>query len=101
MKIILPKAKHHFSRQLIRRAGYGEIVNREGITSYVRILGISGYPRFHAYLEETTDQFTINLHLDQKKPVYTGQTAHNGEYDGDTVEREANRICATLQPLLT
>lgn len=100
MKLPFSKAVNYFPRQLIRRVGYGEIVNRAGEVSYVRVLGIGGYPRFHAYIDETAAQFTINLHLDQKKPVYVGQTAHNGEYDGEVVEREAARIVATITPLL-
>lgn len=100
MKIPFPKAAHYWPRQLIRRAGYGEIANRQGEISYVRIFGVGGYPRFHVYIEETETGFTLNLHLDQKKPVYAGQTAHNGEYDGAVVEGEARRISAVIGPLL-
>lgn len=84
-------------RVLIRRCGYGEIVNREGQISYIRVFGPSGYPRFHAYLDKTQDDFSINLHLDQKKPSYGGQTAHSGEYDGKVVEAESNRIAFIIQ----
>lgn len=99
MKIVFTKSSHYFPRQLIRRAGYGEISNREGQISYVRIFGPGGYPRFHVYLDITEKDFTVNLHLDQKKPVYSGQTAHNGEYDGDVVEREAGRMKSIIEPL--
>lgn len=100
MKLHFPKSVHYYPRQLIRRAGYGEITNHEGEVSYVRILGVGGYPRWHAYLEETATEFGLNLHLDQKKPVYTGQTAHNGEYEGSVVEQEAARIISIFKPLL-
>ncbi|KKW41593.1 MAG: hypothetical protein UY92_C0015G0005 [Candidatus Magasanikbacteria bacterium GW2011_GWA2_56_11] len=98
--------KLHFSglyamnpRQLIRRAGYGEIINRTGAVSYARVFGPSGYPRFHAYLELAPGGFEINLHLDQKKPTYGTGTAHSGEYDGDAVEREGGRIQAVIASL--
>jgi len=38
------------------------------------------------------DGLTLSLHLDQKKPVYDGATAHAGDYDGPVVEREMARI---------
>lgn len=100
MKIQFSKAARYWPRQLIRRAGYGEITNRTGEISYVRIFCVGGYPRFHIYIEENETGFILNLHLDQKKPVYAGQTAHNGEYDGAVVEREAQRISAIITPLL-
>lgn len=86
-------------RQLIRRAGYGEIMNRKGEVSYVRVFGPSGYPRFHAYLELIPGGFQINLHLDQKKPTYGSGTAHSGEYDGEVVEREGARIVSVIEAL--
>jgi len=54
----------------------------------------SGYPRFHIYLkqDDVSHETFINLHLDQKKPIYQWSAAHSGEYDGGLVEQEANRI---------
>ena len=79
-------------RQFLRRAGYAEFVDpNTGKTSYVRRLG-GLYPRFHAYLDRSDRGFTVNLHLDQKRPSYRGQTAHSGEYEGEVVEREVERI---------
>lgn len=77
---------------LLRRCGYGKTLNRQGEVSYARVMGISGYPRFHAYVETKDDGLAINLHLDQKKPSYGGHTAHSGEYEGEVVEREGMRI---------
>jgi hypothetical protein len=74
--------------KIIKRCGYAEIRDRKGQTSYVRRAHSYRYPRFHVYLE---DNF-INLHLDQKEPIYEGAAAHNGEYDGEVVEQEANKI---------
>ncbi len=56
----------------------------------------SGYPRFHAYVSRETPP-TISLHLDQKKPIYKGAPAHSAEYEGKTVEKEAERIKKILQ----
>ncbi len=56
---------------------------------------ISGhdYPRYHAYVKKEGAALIVNLHIDQKKPSYGGADhAHNGEYDGELVEREADRI---------
>ena len=50
------------------------------------------YPRFHAYLELTGSETKLNLHLDMKKPSYGGNAAHSGEYEGELVENEAQRI---------
>ncbi len=54
----------------------------------------SGYPRFHVYvkIDGISRETQINLHLDQKKPIYSGATAHSGEYDGELVEKEVERI---------
>lgn len=77
---------------LMRQAGYhfdrkegGELVFSRPISS-----SGSGYPRFHAYVSRET--LEINLHLDQKKPIYKGAAAHAAEYEGETVEKEAERI---------
>ena len=81
-------------RNLIRRAGYAEFRDpNTGDTSYVRRLHQGAfYPRFHVYLKERAEGAGISLHLDQKKPSYGVGHAHSGEYDGATVEREADRI---------
>lgn len=59
----------------------------------------SGYPRFHIYLKyDSVSRETIfNLHLDQKKPVYEGAAAHAGEYGGQIVEKEAERMKQILK----
>lgn len=62
--------------------------------AFTHSLGPNLYPRFHIYLKENkkTGEIVINLHLDQKKPIYKGAPAHSGEYDGKIVETEAERI---------
>jgi hypothetical protein len=94
MKIFLPVAGNILN--LMRQCGYFFERRQGDEMVFARILGAagSGYPRFHAYIEldEDSKQALINLHLDQKKPSYRGTAAHSAEYDGKTVEKEAERI---------
>ena len=97
MKFIINKDKLRFNiREGLRHLGYfGLLVGGE--TSYVKRLSrIQHYPRFHLYLNETNDQITFNLHLDQKHASYEGSSAHSGEYNGETVTSEAERIISSL-----
>jgi len=71
----------------LRKRGYAPFHD-----SFVKVLSGSGYPRFHLYINETGDKYILNLHLDQKKPSYGKETAHSGEYEGEIVEKEAERI---------
>lgn len=57
----------------------------------------SGYPRLHLFAKVENDGLLISLHLDQKKPVYDGATAHSGDYDGPVVENEMARIKQYLE----
>lgn len=77
----------------IRRCGYGIKVDRHsGEKSYTRHFTRDLYPRFHLYIEDRGESWLINLHLDQRAPVYKGATAHAGDYDGPVVEAEIERI---------
>lgn len=88
-------------RQLLKRCGYNQILDRmSGKISYVRTFGAGHYPRFHCYIDVENNNFQINLHLDQKKPSYGGETAHSGEYDGPVVEREGERVRQVVNSLL-
>lgn len=97
MKILLQKTKITDADKFIRRCGYGLKLYR-GEKSYTRhpVRGVL-YPRFHLYVDDRGDNWQLNLHLDQKAPVYEGQTAHAGEYDGEVVEREGERIKTFLE----
>jgi len=98
MKFVIKNALKENIVTLMRRVGYYFIgenkTGRELI--FVRPLrtGRSGYPRFHIYLKvnQKTEEILFNLHLDQKKPIYRGVTAHSGEYDGKIVKEETERI---------
>lgn len=94
MKIKINKKETSEIIRLIKRSGYAEFKDRRsGQTSYTRRLGPYLYPRFHLYFnQETTNEIILTLHLDQKQPSYEGCSAHSGEYDGELVEKEAERI---------
>jgi hypothetical protein len=83
---------------LLRGVGYLFMHQDEktGETVFARPLERSGYPRFHLYIKEGGGVYIFNLHLDQKKPVYQGSTAHAGEYDSPLVEQESERIKQAL-----
>lgn len=99
MEIHFPPPLSDMPRNLIRRAGFAEFRDpNTGETSYVRRLSRNGfYPRFHVYLKERDGGFTVSLHLDQKKPSYGVGHAHSGEYEGSTVELEAERITEAIR----
>lgn len=83
----------HNPLQILRSAGYKHFI--DPVTkkeSYVLQLTNGFYPRFHLYVVEEEDEIVFDLHLDQKKPSYSGSRAHGGEYDGPTVEKELSRI---------
>jgi len=94
MKFSIQKEENITS--LIRKLGYvpGTTTNNE--FSCLRYLSRGDYPRFHLYIRQEKDKFFFNLHLDQKKPSYKGSSAHAGEYDGELVEKEKERILKSL-----
>lgn len=79
---------------LMRAFGYHPegIDKKTGQMIFARRLGARNYPRLHVYIEQVSRGTTINLHLDQKKPIYKGASAHAAEYEGEVVEKEAERI---------
>ncbi len=85
-------------RVAVQRCGYAAFRDpRTGAESFVRRLGSGFYPRFHLYVEERSGQLLLKLHLDQKQPSYQRGRSHSGEYDGPTVEVEAQRITDQLR----
>lgn len=86
---------------LMRRSGYallGQDPNTAEL-SFAKRAGGGDYPRFHAYVKKEGGTIRISLHLDQKKPSYAGSHAHSGEYDGELVGGEMERIKKTLLTL--
>lgn len=105
MKLLAYKYQVEGNPELwLKRAGYAIINDRQsGETSFSRRLSRDFYPRFHIYVEELLSKnneelVAFNLHLDQKKPGYEGQSRHNAEYDGEVVEAEASRLSRFLLP---
>lgn len=84
----------------MRQCGYHFEREEKGELAFSRIIGASksGYPRFHIYVkvDDVSRETLINLHLDQKKPIYKGAPAHSAEYSGNIIEREAKRIKNSL-----
>ncbi|MEK7124706.1 MAG: hypothetical protein AAB877_03455 [Patescibacteria group bacterium] len=92
------------ANSIMRHIGYmPAFFQKAGEFSIVRKIDRNEYPRFHLYIKESKSykleakSYTFNLHLDQKKPSYEGQTGHSGDYDGPVVENEAERIKQILK----
>jgi len=78
---------------LMRKIGY--LFQKEN--QFVKLLERSGYPRFHLYIKENKEKIILDLHLDQKRPVYKTAHDHAAEYKGKVVETEAQRIKQILR----
>ncbi len=93
MVITVPGVSIAQGVNVMRRAGYAlERARDTGEISFARRLSGIPFPRFHAYTDESDSGLVIKLHLDQKAPTYRGTSAHAGEYEGDTIAREVERI---------
>lgn len=97
MKFIIKNGQKENPVNLMRTAGYCFQRKQGQEFSFIRPLERAGYPRFHLFLRENEDELIFNLHLDQKRPIYKGTSAHSGEYEGVTVETEAERIKQAIQ----
>ena len=99
MKFIVKNTSGENIINLMRKVGYYSLRQERSEFSFIRPLERSGYPRFHLYIKTTKDlkDLTFNLHLDQKRPVYKGASAHAGEHEGKVVETEAERIKQILK----
>lgn len=82
---------------LMRNTGYHFVRKNKEEYNFIKPIGGDAFPRFDIYLKIDGGDLVINLHLDQKKPIYKGMPAHAGEYDGELVEKEAERIKQILQ----
>jgi len=86
---------------LARKIGYYfQAENKEkSELAFIHPLEKSGYPRFHLYIKESkkNSELTLNLHLDQKRPVYKRAHDHAAEYESKVVENEAERIKQALK----
>ncbi len=101
MKFVIKNISEVNIINLARKIGYhfqGKNKEKSELI-FIRALERSGYPRFHIFITENPDgrELIFNLHLDQKRPIYKYAPAHAGEYEGETVEKEAERIRQTIQ----
>lgn len=95
MKIAIEKF-HGNPLAFMRSAGYTFMERTpDDEWNFARPLAGAAYPRFHCYLRQKGGSLNINLHLDQKRPSYEGTAAHGGEYDGELVTAEAERLRRT------
>jgi len=108
MKFVLKGTFNENFYSLMRKIGYHFQKEDKEKKEFIFTRPPKGYPRFHIYLkiegEESklssspfadareNENLIFNLHLDQKRPIYKGAPAHAGEYEGETVEKEAERI---------
>lgn len=101
MKIYIKRSLPINIVQALRRAGYAPHHGRIE-DSFVRPLsGVSRYPQFHLYIDRssTVQKLILNLHLDQRAPTYGQNTAHGGEYEGEVVQKEGDRIKILFEEL--
>lgn len=98
MKIIILHPSEN-AVSLLRRAGY-VFQHTQGLEqSFVRKLGQSGYPRFHAYVKTEHGDILINFHLDQKRETYGDETRHHGEYENEgPLQTEAAHLLHLFGP---
>ncbi|MEK9186683.1 MAG: hypothetical protein AAB885_03815 [Patescibacteria group bacterium] len=84
----------------LREAGY-RFERQASPEEMVFIKGFEGadFPRWHLYAKEISGSWELNLHLDQKRPIYRGTSAHGGEYEGPLVKKELQRLQNILNPL--
>ncbi len=83
----------HSPENVLRTCSYFPIFDRKTQKgSFVRKITGNRYPRFHLYLKEINNELIFDLHLDQSKNVYTGQKAHNADYESPEVKQELVRI---------
>ncbi len=98
MKFRLPNNFSDTPAMMLRRLGYLQIVDRlSGKTSYVRKLATGHYPRFHLYIKESSEEIVFDLHLDQAKTRYEGQTAHKADYETPEVKEELTRVYLAVE----
>lgn len=96
MTIILKGPFKKNTRNILRDLGYFFYKQDAETQEMIFFRPARGYPRFHIYLKEAGGEIAINLHLDQKRPVYSQSHAHQAEYEGKLVELEAERIKSTI-----
>ena len=96
MKFTVPKPPDGIRTRILRASYHEHRDPYTGKMSYSHRLGSYHYPRFHLYVIEREQDALCDLHIDQKQASYAGSHMHSGEYDGETVEREVERLKVLL-----
>ena len=101
MQFNIKKAEKQNIYNLMRDCGYHfqRQDSERGATEYSFVRPRIGFPRWHIYAKIDGNNFVCNIHLDQKKPVYKGATAHSGDYDEPIVQKEIDRILQIINNL--
>lgn len=87
---------------LMRRAGYVFQKNEGTEQAWVRVLGSSGYPRFHIYTKQERGSLFLNVHLDHKKHTYGEEIRHHAEYEkSPALQEEIGRLLTMWQESAT
>lgn len=81
----------------MRKIGYHFVSQNKENYNFIKPVGGDAFPRFDIYLRIEDGNLAISLHLDQKRPIYKGTPAHQGEYEGDLVDKEIKRIKELLK----
>jgi hypothetical protein len=97
MKFIIRGPFRENIYNLMRKIGYHFQRKDEKTNELTFARPPRSYPRFHLFLKQEDGNLVFSLHLDQKRPVYQGTPAHSGEYEGEVVEKEAERIKQILK----
>lgn len=97
MKFILKGPFRENLYSLMRKIGYHFQKEDKDKKELIFTRPPKGYPRFHIYLKIENENLILNLHLDQKRPIYKGASAHAGEYEGEVVVEEVERIKQSLK----
>lgn len=93
MNLQVPVGSLGNPRVTFSRLGYHTAPNG----SFERRLSSMRFPRFHVYVaNKSGDIAEVSIHLDHKQHTYEGSSAHSGEYAGDLVEQELERIKIAL-----
>lgn len=101
MKLTIPNFTQN-PTVFMRACGYAFEKQAGDEQAFVRRIAGYDYPKFHAYIriEKITNNksLIVHLHIDQKKPSYGNHTAHSGDYDGELISAEIQRIKTLATP---
>jgi len=101
MKFVVKGTLKENIYNLMRKIGYHFRNEDKETKEFIFTRPSKGYPRIHLYLKIKNENLVFNLHLDQKRPTYKGVPAHSGEYEGEVVEKETERIKQILKNYAT